>query len=76
MKKKITVVIADDDRSFAFFLKDKLENSDKFHVLGVACDGEQAVNQILDKRPELVILDLIMPKMDGFAVLEKMNKFS
>ena len=43
------------------------------HDVRVARDGEEALEQIGDKHPDLVLLDIMMPKIDGFQVLEKIR---
>jgi CheY-like chemotaxis protein len=53
--------------------------SDKLRVLGYdvyqAEDGQEAIDLILDKRPNLVLLDLLIPKIDGFTVLQKIREY-
>jgi two-component system response regulator (stage 0 sporulation protein A) len=40
-----------------------------------ALDGEQAVQMVLDHKPDLVLLDLLLPKLDGFKVLERIRNY-
>jgi DNA-binding response OmpR family regulator len=68
-KKKILVV--EDDNSLRDILVDSLSIS-SYQVLQAA-DGEEAVNSVLENKPDLVLLDLLLPKMDGFKVLEKIR---
>jgi two-component system response regulator (stage 0 sporulation protein A) len=71
MKKKITIVIADDNVEFATLLGNQLNKELDISVLGIAHDGIEAINLIEDKEPDMVILDLIMPNLDGIGVLER-----
>ena len=73
MKDKITVLISDDNNEFAATLSKYLENDDVIQVVGVAKDGEEALSIISTIKPDIVLLDVIMPHLDGLGVLERMN---
>jgi len=66
------ILVAEDERPIARALELKLKNL-KFDV-DIAFDGEEAMGQLKKKKYDLLILDLVMPKMDGFAVLEAMKR--
>ena len=68
--KKILVV--DDDASFCEMLKEILE--EKGAKVLVELDGEAGLNTALTEKPDLVVLDVMMPKLTGIAVLEKLRK--
>ncbi|KAJ51467.1 two-component system response regulator (stage 0 sporulation protein A) [Clostridium tetanomorphum] len=70
---KISVVIADDNKEFCNILNDYLLNQRDIVVVGVAKDGVEALKLIEEKKPDLVVLDIIMPHLDGLGVLEKLN---
>ncbi|WP_297435036.1 sporulation transcription factor Spo0A [uncultured Clostridium sp.] len=70
---KISVLIADDNKEFCNILNDYLLNQRDIVVVGIANDGLQALELIESKKPDLVILDIIMPHLDGLGVLEKLN---
>lgn len=70
---KISVLIADDNKEFCNILNDYLLNQRDIVVVGIANDGLQALELIEEKKPDLVILDIIMPHLDGLGVLEKLN---
>ena len=70
---KISVLIADDNKEFCSILNDYLLNQRDIVVTGIAKDGREALEQIVEKKPDLVILDIIMPHLDGLGVLEKLN---
>jgi len=71
MKNGIKVLIADDNITFGDLLKDYIGQYDDIDVVGVARDGFQAIEMISDFKPDLVILDIIMPNLDGIGVLER-----
>ena len=73
MKEKITVLIADDNPDFAMTLISYLEKEDDMEVIGVAKDGREACDMILNTKPDVVLLDVIMPYLDGLGVLEKIS---
>ena len=73
---KISVLIADDNKEFCSILNDYLLNQRDIVVTGIAKDGREALEQIVEKKPDLVILDIIMPHLDGLGVLEKLNTMS
>lgn len=76
MKEKITVLIADDNPDFAMTLIGYLEKEDDMEVIGVAKDGKEACDMILNTKPDIVLLDVIMPYLDGLGVLEKISASS
>ena len=73
MKEKITVLIADDNQDFSKTLATYLGNEKDMEVVGIAKDGVEAVEQIKELLPDVAILDVIMPHLDGLGVLEKIN---
>ena len=75
-KTKISVIIADDNKEFCNILNDYLLNQRDIVVTGIAKDGIEALKLIQEKKPDLVILDIIMPHLDGLGVLEKLNTMS
>jgi two-component system, chemotaxis family, chemotaxis protein CheY len=67
IKKKILIV--EDDSFLSEMYATKLESAD-FEVI-IATDGEQALDKMRLDKPDLVLLDLLMPKKDGFEVLKE-----
>ena len=63
------VVVADDVADLRYLLKRALERSGRFTVVGMAGDGREAVVQAALQRPDLTLLDLSMPEMDGLEAL-------
>lgn len=66
---KIRVLVVDDSSFNRKVLSEILQSSDRIEVVGTAFDGEDAIRKILQLNPEVLTLDLEMPRMDGFAVL-------
>lgn len=71
MKKKI--LIADADEQFSTELMAALQTGDMFEVVGLATDGEQAIQMVTHKRPDILVLDLLLTKYDGLTVLEQVR---
>lgn len=74
--EKISVLIADDNKEFCSILNDYLLNQKDIVVTGIAKDGREALQLIEEKEPDLVVLDIIMPHLDGLGVLEKLNSIN
>jgi len=70
---KISVVIADDNKEFCNILSDYLLNQSDIVITGIAKDGLEALKLIKEKKPDLIVLDIIMPHLDGLGVLERLN---
>ncbi len=73
MNDKITILIADDNPDFANTLTGYIEEDNEFEIIAIARDGKQAVEMILSTEPDVVLLDVIMPHLDGIGVLERIN---
>lgn len=69
----INVLIADDLKFIKLVLRELVEKAG-FRVVGEASNGEEAVELYQDKRPDVVLLDITMPKMDGLAALKQILK--
>ena len=71
MTNKKTILIAEDEAAMLSALSKKF-TSEGFDVLE-AKDGEEAYEKALDKKPDLVMLDIIMPKIEGIEVMKKIR---
>lgn len=69
----LSIAIADDNPQMLNLLGEILENEEDFHVVGRADNGEDAYNMIVKTNPDVVLLDIIMPRMDGITVMEKVR---
>lgn len=73
IKEKIRVAIADDNREFVGIIQEYLAEQPDIEVAGVAYNGEEILTIIEAELPDVVILDIIMPHLDGIGVLEQIN---
>jgi len=73
MGVEIKIIVADDNRSFCQMLQNYLQGQDDLSVVGVAHNGLEACELIQTQEPDLIILDVVMPNLDGLSVLERIN---
>lgn len=73
---KITILLADDNIDFCNILERFLKKQPDFDVLPSVYDGIEASKIIIEKQPDVVILDGTMPKLDGIGVLEKIKPYN
>ena len=73
MREKITVLIADDNQEFSTTWATYLKNQEDMVVVGRAKDGNEALDMVSSLMPDVLLLDVIMPHLDGIGVLEQMN---
>lgn len=71
---KLQVAIADDNERILQLLDNIISHDDEFEVIGKANNGEEAYDLIKEKEPDIMLLDIIMPKLDGLSVMEKVGK--
>ncbi|MFQ9934464.1 MAG: sporulation transcription factor Spo0A [Lachnospiraceae bacterium] len=74
MENVVNVAIADDNERIVKILDDLLSGDSEIRVVGKAKNGEEAYNIIKKEKPDVVLLDIIMPKLDGLTVMDKVNK--
>ena len=70
MDKRTSVLIADSSEEFCAALGANLQRSDRFQLSGIACDGEQALRLLEERKPDILVLDLMLAKKDGLSVLK------
>jgi len=73
LNEKITILIADDNADFVTTLVEHLGKENDMEVIGIARDGKEAYEKVLSSKPDVLLLDVIMPYLDGLGVLEKLN---
>jgi DNA-binding NarL/FixJ family response regulator len=72
--KKITVIIADDQTLFREGIKDLLENEKNIQVIAEAADGREALRLVKKLRPNVILLDIKLPHMDGIEATRQIHK--
>lgn len=72
MKNKIKILIADDSADCSYTLSTYLSSQEEVETVLVASDGVEACEKILTEKPDVVLLDIIMPQLDGLGVLERL----
>lgn len=70
----IRTAIVDDAADLRLLLRLELDRDDRFEVVGEAADGEEGLELIFSADPDLVVLDLAMPRMDGLEVLAELRR--
>jgi two-component system, LytTR family, response regulator len=71
---KIRVLIADDEPFARRFLRQLLAEDEDMEVCGECVDGLEVIEQVREQKPDLLLLDVQMPEMDGFAVLSALGE--
>ena len=71
MENRIKILIADGNDEFCSHLKKLLEETSGYDVVGIAADGEQALAMLTAHQPDVLVLDLLLSKADGIAILKQ-----
>lgn len=71
MDNRIKILLADGNEEFCEHLKRTLEQTARFEIVGTAYDGQRAVELLHTRQPDVLVLDLMLPKLDGMSVLKK-----
>jgi two-component system response regulator (stage 0 sporulation protein A) len=74
MEREITVLIVDDSQKLCALMSEYFETIEDINVVGVAHNGLEAIEEIKSKEPDVVLLDVVMPVLDGLGVLERINE--
>lgn len=67
----LKLLIVDNNKEYATELKKEFEKMEGITVIGIASDGIEGIEYINATSPDIVVLDVVMPRLDGFGVLEK-----
>lgn len=73
-QERIKVLIADDNKDFVTLLSSCLSMYPDMEIAGTARDGVEVLRQIKTVRPDVLLLDIVMPEMDGMEVLAKLKE--
>lgn len=73
MNEKIKILIADDNIEFTQKLASYIQEQKDMEIVGIVENGEEAINIINKKKVDILLLDIIMPRLDGLGVLERLN---
>lgn len=71
--QNVKILIVDDNKRIVSLLRDAIMKEEDMEVVGTASDGEEALSLIEFYKPDVVLLDLIMPKIDGLGVMERLK---
>lgn len=74
--KKLNVAIADDNQLTLDMLGEIISSDSQLELVGSANNGEDAYEIIKKNEPDVMLIDIIMPKMDGLSLMEKVNNDS
>lgn len=76
LRKKIKLLIVDDNKEFCDLLEEYFNSQSEFEVVGIVYNGKDALELLTGQQPDVVLLDIIMPYLDGIGVLEKLNSMN
>jgi two-component system, response regulator, stage 0 sporulation protein A len=71
---KIKVCVVDDNRELVSLLGDYISSQDDMEIVGIAHNGQECLEMLEGIDPDVLVLDIIMPHLDGLAVLEKLHE--
>lgn len=74
MKNQISVLVADENKELLNSAKSLLEENENVSSTFIANNGEEALNNILQNEPDVVVLDILLSGIDGFTVIEEAKK--
>ncbi len=74
LQERIKVLLADDDLDLCRMAEEFFSVQEDFELVGVANDGLHCMELLEKKKPDILVLDIIMPRLDGMGVLEELNK--
>jgi len=74
VQDKLNVLIVDDSATYRMILKRVVEQNPHGNVAGMVTDGSQALDAVREQHPDVILLDLVMPGMDGLEVLRRLRQ--
>ena len=70
---KIKVLLVEDEETLAMIIKDTLEGQS--FIIHTAADGEEGLRLFFDLRPDVLVADVMMPRMDGFEMVRRIDVY-
>ncbi|MBN8208204.1 sporulation transcription factor Spo0A [Bacillus sp. NTK071] len=74
--QKIKVCLADDNRELVNLIEEYMSRQEDMEVVGTASNGQECLEVLEDEEPDVLVLDIIMPHLDGLAVLERLREMN
>lgn len=71
---KLNVAIAEDNEQMMQYIDEGLRQESEFQIVGKAVDGKTLYHIVKEQKPDVVVLDLILPQMDGLSVMDRIHK--
>ena len=71
MENRVKILIADGNEEFCAHVKRRLEQVSGYEIVGTAADGQRAVELMRAAKPDVLVLDLMLSKLDGITVLKR-----
>jgi DNA-binding NarL/FixJ family response regulator len=68
------VLIVDDDMRFSRFVKELFSSEESLQIIGEAADGQEAIRKAKELKPDLVLMDITMPRMSGLDATRRLKK--
>ena len=71
---RISVLLADDNQTLLRLIADSLSRKPEIEIAGMAKDGVEALEMVQSACPDVLLLDIVMPRLDGFSTLEQLAR--
>ena len=76
MGSKISVLLADANEEYRALLQKRLEETEEYTVVGSSGDGNETLDILKTETPQVLILDLVLPGLDGISILHRLNELN
>ena len=75
-ERRITVLLCDDHKGFRTLLRYTVEEDPRLEVVGEACDGRSGIRAVAELRPDVLLLDISMPSLDGLEAIAEIRELA
>jgi DNA-binding NarL/FixJ family response regulator len=75
-ERRITVLLCDDHKGFRTLLRYTVEEDPRLEVVGEACDGRSGIRAVAELRPDVLLLDISMPSIDGLEAIAEIRELA